>query len=142
MSLSCPNLKASGINALVLIRNQMESDDLKPHIPRKRSRSPSLIPEGGRATAVASAPTSEDPSYMHRQPKRQRKNKDIPEYNEQPEKHVLGQMGKSNPLNRRALKKDAKRQRKMAKMQSRAEAASGGTGMQIDEEDLQFTFMA
>ncbi|KAH6905307.1 P-loop containing nucleoside triphosphate hydrolase protein [Coprinopsis sp. MPI-PUGE-AT-0042] len=78
--------------------NQMESDDLKPHIPRKRSRSPSLVSESAVPT---SGPTSEDPSYMHRQPKRQRKSKEIPEYNEQPDKHVLGQMGKSNPLNRR-----------------------------------------
>ncbi|KAH6873781.1 P-loop containing nucleoside triphosphate hydrolase protein, partial [Coprinopsis sp. MPI-PUGE-AT-0042] len=89
--------------------NQMESDDLKPHIPRKRSRSPSLVSESAVPT---SGPTSEDPSYMHRQPKRQRKSKEIPEYNEQPDKHG-------------ALKKDAKRQRKMAKMQSRAEMASG-----------------
>jgi nuclear GTP-binding protein len=121
----------------------MESDDLKPHIPRKRSRSPSLISDvAAPRTAGAGPTTPEDPAYMHRQPKRQRKNKDIPEYDEQPDKHVLGQMGKSNPLNRKALKKDAKRQRKMAKMQSRAEAANGGGGMQIDGDDLQFTFMA
>ena len=121
----------------------MESDDLKPHIPRKRSRSPSLMSEPATRSGAPAVSTPEDPSYMHRQPKRQRKNKDIPAYDEQPDKHVLGQMGKSNPLNRRSLKKDAKRQRKMAKLQSRAEAGDGGAGgMQIDQEDLQFTFMA
>ncbi|KAM6499506.1 P-loop containing nucleoside triphosphate hydrolase protein [Amanita muscaria] len=107
---------------------EMISDDLAPHIPRKRSRSP--------ATDVQSNQTM-DYGYV-RQPKRQRKSKDVPSYEAPPDEHVLKQMAKSNPLNRRALKKEAKRLRKA----HRTKTSGGGGGMDVDEESLEFTFMA
>lgn len=123
----------------------MESDDLKHVVPRKRSRSPSQIPDGTNSTSnlqeISAATIT--PSWQSRQPKRQRKNKDIPSYDAAPDHHVLAQMGKSNPLSRKALKKDAKKARKAhrARTQAHTHAASGG-GMEVDDDGLQFTFMA
>jgi nuclear GTP-binding protein len=49
------------------------------------------------------------------------------------------QIAKSNPLNRKALKKDAKRARRLANRQSRLD----GAGMDVDEMGgLDLTFMA
>ncbi|KAF9005046.1 P-loop containing nucleoside triphosphate hydrolase protein [Cyathus striatus] len=107
--------------------NQMESDDLTPTIPRKRSRSPS----------VSVAPTIDNTQFV-RQPKRQRKSKDIPEYDAPPDAHVLSRMDRSNPLSRRSLKKDAKRARKAHRVQMQSAPA----GMEVDADELQFTFMA
>ncbi|KAF8882975.1 hypothetical protein BD779DRAFT_1647825 [Infundibulicybe gibba] len=92
----------------------------------KRSRSPSMsVLEGSQ----------QQQSQYQRQPKRQRKSKDVPEYDALPDEHVRSRMGQSNPLNRRVLKKDAKRARK-------AQRARGvpGTGMDVDVE-LDSTFM-
>ena len=61
----------------------MESDDLKPIIPCKRSRSSS--------EALTPAPNPNEPKVV-RQPKRQRKSKDIPAYNAAPDEHVLKSM--------------------------------------------------
>ncbi|KAK2464983.1 hypothetical protein APHAL10511_003059 [Amanita phalloides] len=109
---------------------EMISDDLAPHIPRKRSRSPSTV-----ATAP-DGPTFQNLDQCNvRKPKRQRKSKDVPSYDTPPDQHVLQQMARSNPLNRRALKKEAKRARKTHRVQT------SGAGMEIDE-GLQFTFMA
>lgn len=112
----------------------MESDDLKHIIPRKRERSPTA----SEGSAAFSRPLSDDKaaaSRYTRQPKRQRRVKDIPDY-ESPvtEAHVLGTMSKSNPLSRKVLKREAKRVRK-------AQRVKGGNKMEVDEE-LQFTFMA
>ncbi|PFH53640.1 hypothetical protein AMATHDRAFT_1276 [Amanita thiersii Skay4041] len=108
---------------------QMISDDLAPHIPRKRSRSPSSTP-------LPSIPGSSrinsdlDQVRYTRQPKRQRRSKDIPSYEAPVEQHVLQQMSKSNPLNRRALKKEAKRARKAHRVKSAID--SGGLESIID----------
>ncbi|TRM66546.1 hypothetical protein BD626DRAFT_565649 [Schizophyllum amplum] len=49
-----------------------------------------------------------------RQPKRMRKNHDLPEYEKAPN------LGKNNPMNRRSLKKDAKRARKIQRLVAKA----------------------
>ncbi|KDR73039.1 hypothetical protein GALMADRAFT_252454 [Galerina marginata CBS 339.88] len=120
----------------------MESDDLRHIIPRKRSRSPSEVPQNFQhPPSVSDDPNAMDsePNRYTRQPKRQRKSKDVPAYDAPPDKHVLDQMSRSNPLNRKGLKKEAKRARKAHRV--RAEPSSGG-GMEIDDDGLQFTFMA
>ena len=61
----------------------MESDNLKPIISCKGSRSPS--------EALTIAPNSNEPKFV-RKPKRQRKSKDIPAYNAAPDEHVLKSM--------------------------------------------------
>src|SRR6266576_2075415 len=104
----------------------MISDDLAPHIPRKRSHSPS-------PSTVATVDQSLDPSHAP-QAKRQRRSKDVPSYDAPPDQHVLQQMARSNPLNRRALKKEAKRARKAHRVKS----TGTGRGMEIDGEELQF----
>ena len=123
----------------------MESDDLKHIIPRKRSRSPSET-----ATNPNTDPTSinsmavvdsTDLSRYHRQPKRARKSKEIPAYDAPPDTHVLHQMGKSNPLGRKTLKRDAKRARKAHSIRT-TNTGGSGAGMEVDDEGLQFTFMA
>jgi len=113
----------------------MESDDLKHIIPRKRSRSPSEVSNVFRAGAMSTEPEAR---YV-RQPKRQRKSKDVPAYDAPLDEHVLRQMGKSNPLSRRMLKRESKRARKAF----RAKRDGGVEGsMDIDDDGLQFTFMA
>ena len=109
----------------------MISDDLAHHIPRKRSRSPSTVATDGSLTQ------NPDPSSV-RQAKRQRRSKDIPSYDAPPDHNVLQQMARSNPLNRRSLKREAKR----AKKAHRVNTAGAGRGMEIDDEGLQSTFMA
>ena len=123
----------------------MESDDLKPIIPCKRSRSPSesLTP----ASAPAPAPNSNEPKFV-RQPKRQRKSKDIPAYNAAPDEHVLKSMDRSNPLSRKILKREAKKVRKAGMRRTKGSedmsVLGKATAMDVDVDDqgLQFTFMA
>lgn len=103
----------------------MESDDLIPRIPRKRSLSPSVVgPE----------PTSTRP----RAPKRLRRTKDIPEYDAP---ILAASLAKSNPMNRKVLKKEAKKVRRA----NRGAVAAGSGGMEVDGMEhggLEFTFMA
>ena len=79
---------------------QMESDDLKPIISCKRSRSPS--------EALRPSPNSNELKLL-RQPKRQRKYKVIPDYNPAPDDHVLESMDRSNPYSRKILRRKRKR---------------------------------
>ncbi|KJA18946.1 hypothetical protein HYPSUDRAFT_56903 [Hypholoma sublateritium FD-334 SS-4] len=121
----------------------MESDDLVHVVPRKRSRSPSLVPPVPDISSerVAMPFNQADAlTWQSRQPKRQRKNKDIPAYDAPPDRHILQQMGKSNPLSRKALKKDAKRARKAHRTD--AGTTPSGGGMDVDGESLEFSFMA
>ncbi|KAH0587814.1 hypothetical protein H2248_006573 [Termitomyces sp. 'cryptogamus'] len=102
---------------------------------RKRPRSPSVVPDTDNAPMVGPETV---PSYATRQPKRQRKTRDIPSYDAQPDEHVLRNMDRSNPLSRRNLKKEAKRARKAHRAKTNV-----GTGvMEVDGEGLAFTFMA
>lgn len=88
-----------------------------PSHQRKRSRSPSSIrPDDGE---------------FQRQPKRQRKNRDLESYTDT----AVDSIAKHNPLNRRSLKKDAKRARRAANRQMRIEE----TGMDVDDVALQST---
>ncbi|KAJ7590969.1 P-loop containing nucleoside triphosphate hydrolase protein [Mycena floridula] len=94
----------------------------------KRVRSPSPPP-------LPSQPESQ------RQPKRQRKSKVVPTYDEPPDVHILSRMDKSNPLNRKVLKKERKKERKNMKQRMN----QGKTDvMEVDDEfpGLEFTFMA
>lgn len=117
--------------------DQMVAEDLV-HIPVKRTRSPSVTPSTHGTSTIFN---DNEPTYLHRQPKRQRRNKEIPEYDAPLEGHVLETMERGNPLNRKRVKSDRKRERKLAKLAAKHHAGAGG-GMQVDEEDLEFTFMA
>lgn len=115
----------------------MESDDLKPNIPRKRSRSPSIAPNNDPQAMDAVA----DQARYVRQPKRQRRSKTVPKYDERPDENVLQRMERSNPLSRKILKKEAKRARKAHRVKTAENAQAGGI-MEVDDDGLQFTFMA
>ena len=117
----------------------MESDDLKPIIPCKRSRSPS--------EALTIAPNSNEPKFV-RQPKRQPKSKVIPAQHAAPDEHVLKSMDRSNPFSRKILKTEAKKVRKEGMHRTKGSgdvsALGKGTAMDVDADvqGLQFTFMA
>jgi nuclear GTP-binding protein len=98
-------------------RIAMESDDLAPSIPRKRSRSASPTP-----TALSTA--TEIDGRGTRLPKRLRKNRDG-----EVDVHAQKAMGGANPLNRRALKKEAKKARKAG----RTTRALPQGGMEVDD---------
>lgn len=117
----------------------MESDEFVSPNSRKRPRSPSPVPTPKNAM-VDTPPVIQQESKHQRQPKRQRKAKDVPAYDAPPDDHVLRRMERSNPLNRRVLKKEAKRARKA--LRAKTDPGSGVGGMEVDDEGLQFTFMA
>ncbi|KAF8623874.1 hypothetical protein AX17_007276 [Amanita inopinata Kibby_2008] len=112
---------------------QMISDYLAHRVPRKRSHS-SHSPSPAPGAAVPEALGVPGDGTRERQAKRHRKSKDVPSYDERPDEHVLKQMARSNPLNRRALKREAKRARK-------AHRVKPGGRMEIDDDGLQSTFM-
>lgn len=91
----------------------------------KHARSPSPAPDPNEMD------TSSSSQPQIRQPKRQRKTKDP----------ILDgtHLASRNPLNRGVLKKERKKERKLAKMRDKALAGAGG--MEVDA-DLEFTFMA
>ena len=129
------------LSSLFSNRIQMESDDLKPIIPRKRSRSPS------EALTPTPGPNSNE-QKLTRQLKRPRKSKDIPAYDAAPDEHILQRMDRSNPLSRKILKREAKKARKagMQRMKGDTSAFGKARGMDVDDrgqfQGLQFTFMA
>ncbi|KZT65722.1 P-loop containing nucleoside triphosphate hydrolase protein [Daedalea quercina L-15889] len=109
---------------------QMESDDLAPAIPRKRSRSPSPV-------STTSQPY---PNPGERQPKRMRRSHDIPAYDAPVEEHARRAMASANPLSRRVLKREAKKARRAATKAVVAEKRV--SGMEIDDDsNLSATFM-
>ncbi|KAH9916471.1 P-loop containing nucleoside triphosphate hydrolase protein [Fomitopsis serialis] len=92
---------------------EMESDDLAPAIPRKRSR------------------------------RRRPKSHDVPSYDAPVAEHARRSMASANPLSRRVLKKEAKKARRTATrvMVAERKAVLAG-GMDIDDEsNLSATFM-
>ena len=122
----------------------MESDDLAPIIPRKRSRSrsPSQAPMPVAALGPNSNNNSE-PRFV-RQPKRQRKSKIIPTYDAAPDEHILQRMDRSNPLSRKIFKREAKKARKagVQRRKGNVSALNGKAEMDVDDQEgLQFTFM-
>ncbi|KAH8113135.1 P-loop containing nucleoside triphosphate hydrolase protein [Phellopilus nigrolimitatus] len=119
----------------------MESDDLTPSVPRKRSRSPSAVADsnyGFDPSAGAASPADDSPP-----PKRQKK--DAPTYDTIAHERATAGLAGHNPLGRKALKRDAKRARKVERKAGRGPRGAGG-GMEVDDESavggLAFTFMA
>lgn len=115
----------------------MNTDEPTPHVGQKRPRSPSVAPSPDLSNAPMTSIDAPAPTHI-RQPKRQRKSKEVPAYDALPDEHVLKRMERSNPLSRRVLKKEAKRARKA----QRVRTDSGGGGMEVDGDELEFTFMA
>lgn len=114
--------------------NLMEADEPETTVlSHKRARSPSVAPSvvpSGSAPATKSV----EPDYAHRAPKRLRRSHDIPDYHAPVDARRLAT---SNPMNRRMLKKAAKKARREGKQQS----VQGGK-MEIDEVNLGSTFFA
>jgi nuclear GTP-binding protein len=118
----------------------MESDDLAPIVPRKRSRSPSAsVPDDpvgrvvlGRGSGIGGEDTQ---AGAERAPKRLRREKARDAGGVTADER----MARANPLGRRALKKDAKRARRAAQRAQRA-GTGDGAGMEVDE-GLRETFM-
>ncbi|KAF5375894.1 hypothetical protein D9615_008206 [Tricholomella constricta] len=108
-----------------------DDDMTTPRSSLKRPRSPDVVDTNNAPMVGPEVP-------VQRQPKRQRKSKEVPAYDAPPDAHVLSKMDRSNPLSRRNLKKEAKRARKA---QRGKDQASAGV-MEVDEDGLQFTFMA
>ncbi len=94
----------------------------------KHARSPSPTPPLNPNAMDTTSPARES-----RQPKRQRKTKDAM----LDETHLASR----NPLNRGVMKKERKRERKLARMRDKA-LNGGEAGMEVDGDDLAFTFMA
>lgn len=121
----------------------MDADDLvSRRFSLKRPRSPSPTPVPSTPLSMLDGSNVQQPQQQQqpqRQPKRQRKTKTVPAYDEPPDEHVLSRMGKSNPLNRRVLKNERKKERKAMKQKMKLSK----DGMEIDDfGGLEFTFMA
>jgi len=129
-------------------RDDMQAQDSDIALPQKRGRSPSeasSFTPPNQQDQEATMLTRQDELHASRSrytrpPKRARKSKDVPDYDEAPEKHILAGMEKSNPLGRKALKAKAKKARHAGRV--RGDASGNGVGMEIDGEGLGFTFMA
>jgi nuclear GTP-binding protein len=118
-------------------RNNMETEDFALQLPQKRSRSASV---GSTYGTIGQDGTSDKPS---RASKKLRLKKEIPEYDTPVDEHTSRAMARSNPLNRKVLKNEAKRARRAATKAMKA--AVGGGQMEIDDTGnagLEFTFMA
>lgn len=107
----------------------------------KRARSPS-VSGSVKLIPILDTKSSQAHETFQRQPKRQRKSKLIPDWDAPPDAVVLQGMGKSNPLNRHVLKKDRKRERKLARNRDKDKVSA--TSMEVDDTDasLASTFMA
>ncbi|CDO70153.1 hypothetical protein BN946_scf185009.g4 [Trametes cinnabarina] len=116
---------------------QMESDDLAPHIPRKRSRSPSPSASVSTVAVGGSVRTTAGDDARPPAPKRLRKSHDVPSYDAPVDEHARRAMASANPLSRRVLKREAKKARRAA---NRALGKRPG-GMEVDDMGLGGTFM-
>ncbi|RPD68714.1 P-loop containing nucleoside triphosphate hydrolase protein [Lentinus tigrinus ALCF2SS1-7] len=124
---------------------QMESDDLAPRIPRKRSRSPSesvaslsTITDASHAPQAQVTDTARPPA-----PKRLRRSREVPDYHAPVDEHARRTMASANPLGRRVLKREAKKARRAANRAALLKRAQGrALGMEVDEDaGLEATFM-
>ncbi|EJD00552.1 uncharacterized protein FOMMEDRAFT_159288 [Fomitiporia mediterranea MF3/22] len=127
---------------------QMESDDLTPRIPRKRTRSPS--PSVSTRVEPGSDLHIDINSDSHPTPpsKRLKRTQNQSVHDNPDTSTSTNDIASQNPLGRRTLKKDAKRARKAARRSARLSAnnnrnrAGGEGGMEVDDETgLEFTFM-
>ncbi len=117
----------------------MESDDLAPHIPRKRSRSPSVLSVSLDASSRVSVTVNDNARPPA--PKRLRRSHDVPDYHAPMDEHVRKAMAGANPLNRRVLKREAKKARRAANRASQGQ--SRALGMEVDDDaGLAATFMS
>ena len=122
----------------------MEVEVPLPKNSRKRRRSPfeDGASQHNGQTSLAALSTFMDgdvrAQYV-RQPKRLRRDKDVPDYHAPIERHVLEHMARGNPLNRKNLKKESKRARRAHQL---AERKAHGEEMKLDSNELEFTFMA
>lgn len=136
------------LTSILFASIQMNTDDsntsFAPRGSRKRARSPSPAATNNTDPENARMMSTATPSHV-RQPKRQRKSKDIPAYDALPEAHVLKGMGKSNPLNRRVLKREARKARRAGRARGKTggEGEGGGAGgsMEVDDDGLAFKFI-
>ena len=117
----------------------MDSDDPAPSLPRKRARSPSPATFNDPIMST-SAGLSE--ATQHPQPPPSKRVKRNTEPEGKSGNTNASAMAGDNPLNRRVLKRDAKKARKAERKRAKVRAA----GMEVDaepgEEGLAFTFMA
>ncbi|RPD55362.1 P-loop containing nucleoside triphosphate hydrolase protein [Lentinus tigrinus ALCF2SS1-7] len=121
---------------------QMESDDLAPHIPRKRSRSPSVASFSTVTDASHATPAQAQTNDTARPPapKRLRRSHDVPDYHAPVDEHARRAMASANPLGRRVLKREAKKARRAA---NRAALQHAARGMEVDDDaGLEATFMS
>ncbi|KAI0344187.1 P-loop containing nucleoside triphosphate hydrolase protein [Trametopsis cervina] len=115
--------------------NLMEADDPDTsRISHKRIRSASPTPSIATGTAPSQRYAAPDHDYMQRAPKRLRRSHDIPDYNAPVNAHRIAS---SNPMNRRLLKKEAKKARRAG----RPQGIQAGT-MEVDDIGLAGTFFA
>lgn len=109
----------------------MVQDETEPAlVSRKRRRSPAPSPQPADMDDGTQASTS-NTEAMQRAPKRLRRSHEIPAYDAPVRASGLAH---SNPLNRRVLMKAAKKAR-------RAERARVGGSMEIDDIQLDNTFL-
>lgn len=115
--------------------------------PRSPSPTPMSTPDASNLSFLPNVnltqPLAETTTHQ-RQPKRQRKSKVVPAYDAPPDDHVLKRMERSNPLSRKVLKTERKKERKMLKQKMRREAGGLPGAMEVDDSaaGLEFTFMA
>ncbi|GJE91997.1 nucleostemin-like domain-containing protein [Phanerochaete sordida] len=102
-------------------------------LSQKRARPRSVSPTPS-AFSVANAQPARDLDTRERQPKRLRRSHDIPAYDAPVS--ASGLAG-ANPLNRRALKKAAKKARRA----DRPRVFGGDGGMEVDDEGMEGSFM-
>ncbi|KAF9220629.1 P-loop containing nucleoside triphosphate hydrolase protein [Gyrodon lividus] len=105
----------------------MVAEEMALRIPQKRSHSPSPVRDPQTAQTQTQSQTA-DTAFI-RMPKRFRRAKDLSAYE--------AAAARSHPLNRKVLKKDAKRARRAATKLQKSVAHT--SGMEVDE--LQNTFM-
>lgn len=103
---------------------------------RRRSVSPSPSPLPARGPGELNR-TGDDHETMQRAPKRLRRSHEVPAYDAPV--HASG-LSSSNPLNRRMVKRAAKKARRAAR--PKGAAAGIGGGMEIDDVGLAGTFLA
>ena len=119
---------------MTMVRVGMGAENATPPNPLKRSRSWSPSPSPSRLTAPRKSSRRKSANDdSPRLAKRLRRSKEVSSTHEH--------MALQNPINRRALKKEAKKARRANRL--RVSGGEGGVGVGMDIDDgLEFTFMA
>ena len=128
----------------------MESDDLTPRIPLKRSRSPSTASIASTNPPASASPTPTAPLHADNDrarppaPKRLRRSHEVPDYHAPVDEHARRAMAGANPLSRRVLKQEAKKARRAANRAAQLAKTRRVPGMDVDDDEevaLGTTFM-